>query len=109
MNCESEEKFSKILPWLSQFHVETSMMNAIYRRYRGSKLDEVLVIANAAAAGSVDQAIKGKHFHRGLCCLRASHECRLFQLLKDKSIHVPYDVQKKLDFPRSSGSFVEKE
>ena len=62
---ENEEKFNKILQWLGQFHLETSMMNAIYKRYRGSELDELLVIADGVAACSVDQALKGKHYRRG--------------------------------------------
>ena len=86
-----------------------SMMNAIYKRYQGSELDELLVIADAVAAGSVDQALKGKHYRRGLRCLRVWYECLIFQLLKDKSVHLSYDVQEKLDILRSCGSFVEKE
>ena len=39
-----------------------SMMNAIYKRYRESELDELLVIADAVAAASVDQALKGKNY-----------------------------------------------
>ena len=62
---ENEEKFRKILPWLGQFHLEVSMMNAICKRYCGSELDELLVIADAVAAGSVDQTLKGKHYWRG--------------------------------------------
>ena len=46
--------------------------------------------------------MKGKHYWRGLHCL-------LFQLLKDKSVHLPYDVQEKLHILRSSESSVEKE
>ena len=72
---EKEEKFFKILPWLGQFHLEMSMMNAIYKRYCGSGIDELLVIADAVAAGSVEQALKGKHYRRGLRCLRAWYEC----------------------------------
>ena len=68
---ENEEKVRKILPWLGQFYLEMDMMNAIYKRYRGSELDELLVIANAVVASSVDQALKGKHYRRDLCCLRA--------------------------------------
>ena len=106
---ENEEKFSKIPPWLGQFHLEMSTMNVIYKRYRGSELDELLVIADAVAAGFVDQALKGKHYRRGLGSPRARYECLLFQLLKDKSVHLPYDVQEKLDILRSSRSSVEKE
>ena len=68
---ENEEKISKILPWLGQFHLEMIVMNVIYKRYQGSKLDELLVIADEVATGSVDQDLQGKHNRRGLCCLRA--------------------------------------
>ena len=74
--------------------------------YRRNELDELLVIPDAVAAGSVDQALKRKHYQRGLRCLRAWYEYLLFQLLKDKSFHLPYDVQEKLDILRSSGSSV---
>ena len=39
-----------------------SMINVIFKRYRGSELDKLLVIADAVAAGSVDKALKGKHY-----------------------------------------------
>ena len=74
--------------------------------YRGSELDVLLVIGDAVAAASVDQALKRKHYQQGLRCLRAWYECLLFQLLKDKSVHLPYDVEEKLDILRSSGSSV---
>ena len=35
--------------------------------------------------------------------------CLAFQLLKNKSVHLPYVVQEKLDILRSSGSSLEKE
>lgn len=104
---ENEEKFSKILPWLGQFYLEMSMMNTKYKRYHGNELDELLVIANAA--GSVDWTLKGKHDRRGLCCLRPWYKCQLFQLLKDKSVYLLYDVQEKLDILSNSWSSVEKE
>ena len=40
LRSKNEEKIRKILPWLGQAHFEMSMMNAIYKRYRGSELDE---------------------------------------------------------------------
>ena len=35
--------------------------------------------------------------------------CLLFQLGKDRSVHLPYDVQEKLDILHSSGSSAEKQ
>ena len=94
---ENNQKFSKILPWLSQFHLEMSMMNAIYKRYQGSELDEVLVVAGVIAEGSVEQALKGKHYRRGLRCLRAWYECLIYELLKDKASKLSGEVQQMLD------------
>ena len=58
----NEEKFSKLLPWPGQFQLHMSMMNAIYKRYSRSELDNLLVIAVAVTAGSVNQALRGKHY-----------------------------------------------
>ena len=77
-------------------------------RYTRDIVDKLLVIADAVAAGSVDQVLKGKH-RRGLRCRRVWYECPLFQLLNDKSVHLLFDVQEKLDILRSSGNSVEKE
>lgn len=62
------------------------MMSAIFKRYEGSKLEEVLVQAGVVAAGPVQQALKGKHFKRGLRCLRLFHEALTSKLIKP---HVP--------------------
>ena len=62
-----------------------SMMNAIYKRYHRSELDKILVIADAVAASSVDQALRGKHYRWGFVYLRTWYECLLFQLLRVKS------------------------
>ena len=53
--------------------------------------------------------MKGKHYWRGLRCLRAWYYCLPFQLLKDKSVHLQYDAQVKLDILLSPGTSVEKE
>ena len=45
-------------------------MSAIYKRYNGSELGEVLVEAGVIADGSVDRALKSKHYKRGLRCLK---------------------------------------
>ena len=86
------------------------MMNAIYKRYRGRELDALLVMADAVAAGSVDQALKGNIIHE--VYVVKEHGTSVYSssllLLKDKSVHLPYDVQEKLHMLRSSGRSVEK-
>ncbi|KAK1879571.1 U3 small nucleolar RNA-associated protein 10 [Dissostichus eleginoides] len=58
-------------------------MSAIYKRYKGSELGEVLVAAGVIADGSVDRALKGKHYKRGLRCLRLMYEALMCQLMKE--------------------------
>ena len=40
---------------LGQFHLETSMMNVLDKRYRRSELNELLGIADSVAGSSADQ------------------------------------------------------
>ena len=53
------------MPFLGPFHTQCVMMSAIYKRYKGSELGDVLVAGGVVAEGSVDQALKGKHYTRG--------------------------------------------
>ena len=55
------------------------MTSAIYKRYKGSELGEVFV-----AEDSVDRALKGTHYKRGLLCLRLMYEALKSQLVKGR-------------------------
>ena len=78
LKAENPNKCSDIVPFLGPFHTQCVMMNTIY------KLGEVLVAAGVIAEGSVDQALKGKHYKRGLRCLKLMYEALVSQLLKGR-------------------------
>lgn len=59
------------------------MMSAIYKRYMGSELGDVLVTPGVIAEGSVNRALKGKHYKRGLCCLRLMYEALMSRVLQE--------------------------
>ncbi|KAK1893417.1 Serine/threonine-protein kinase ATG1 [Dissostichus eleginoides] len=82
LKAENPSKFSAIVPFLGPFHTQC-VMSAIYKRYKGSELGEVLVAAGVIADGSVDRALKGKHYKRGLRCLRLMYEALMCQLMKE--------------------------
>ena len=63
-------KFELILPFLGTFHTKMSFMSAINKRFKGSGLAELLVAADVIAKGSVEQALKGKHYKRGVRSLK---------------------------------------
>ncbi len=69
LKAENPIKYHDIVPFLGPFHMQCIMMSAIYKRYKGSGLEDVLVAAGAISEGSVEQALKVKHYKRGLQCL----------------------------------------
>jgi len=46
----------------------------IYKWFKGSGISDVLVAAGVISDGSVDQALRGKHFKLGSRCLRLFYE-----------------------------------
>ena len=84
--AENQNKYRDIVPLLGPFHTECVMMSAIYTRYNGSELGEVLVAGGVIAEGSVDRALQGKHYKRGLRCLRLMYEALISQLVKKNVI-----------------------
>ena len=81
---ENPNKYSDIVPFLGPFHTQCVTMNTMYKRYKGSEFGEVLVTAGVIAEGSVDRSLKGKHYKRGLRCLKLMHEALVSPLLKGR-------------------------
>lgn len=84
LKAENPNKYHDILPFLGPFHTQCVMMSAIYKRYKGSELGYVLVAGGVIAEGSVNCALKGKHYKRGLHCLRLMYEALISQLVKGR-------------------------
>lgn len=59
---ENPEKFQCILPVLGGFHTEAAFMATIHKRFDGSGLKDLAVAAGIVEAGSVVQALRGKHY-----------------------------------------------
>ena len=49
-------------------------MSAIYKRFDGSCLCDILVAAQVIAEGSVHKTLRGKHYKRNIRCLRLMYE-----------------------------------
>ena len=95
LNAENPNKYCDIVPFFVLFHTQSVMMSAIYMRYKGSELGEVLVAGGVIAEGSVDRALKGKHNKWGLRCLRLMYEALMRQLLKGWLTPAPADKTRK--------------
>jgi len=68
IKSEHPPEYKNIIPFLGPLHTQGCMIYAIYKRYKGSGIAEVLVAAGVIAEGSVDQALRGKHYRRALHC-----------------------------------------
>ena len=79
-------------------------MSAIYKCYKGSELADVLVAGGVIAEGSVDRALKGKHYKRGMRCLKLMYEALISQLVKERLISNLTDKMKEnLNIVRNMG------
>ena len=82
---EHPQEYEKVIPFLGPFHTQSCMIYAIYKRYKGSGIADVLVAAGVIAEGSVDQALRGKHYRRALRCLSLMYET-LMHLILNKNL-----------------------
>ena len=67
--AENSELFRDIIPILGAFHHQMSYIYAIYKRFKGSSVAETLVAAEVIVEGSVDQALRGKHYRQAFDAL----------------------------------------
>lgn len=82
LKSENPVTFKNIIPVIGAFHQQMSYMYAIYKRFKGSGIADTLVAAGVVVEGSVDQALRGKHYRRGLRCILLWREALLQQRLR---------------------------
>jgi hypothetical protein len=103
LKAENPNKYRDIVPFLGPFHTQCVMMSAIYKRYKGSELEDVLIAAGVIAEGSVDRALKGKHYKRGLRCSRQMYEALMSQLAQERlTPHMADETKKNLEILRDT-------
>ena len=70
LKAENAQMFKDIVPILGAFHQQMSYMYAVYKRFKGSGMADTSVTAGVVVEGSVDQALRGKHYRRGVRCIQ---------------------------------------
>lgn len=101
---ENPEKFQLILPFLGPFHAHISFISAINKRFHGSGLSEILVAADIISEGSVDQALRGKHYNRGIRCLSLMYEVLIRRIIfrgVSEGLKLSSELKSKLEVLRS--------
>lgn len=103
LKCENPE-FEDIIPILGPFHQQMSYSHAIYKRFQGSGLADILVAAGVIADGSVNQALSGKHFRRGMRCIMLMREALIQERIKEIVVEkdLPDSVKENIDTLRKA-------
>ena len=83
LKAENLHLFKDIIPILGAFHQQMSYLYAIYKRFKGSGMADTLVTAGVVVEGSVDQALRGKHYRRGVRCIMLWREALIHKRLRD--------------------------
>ena len=83
LKSENSAQFENTVPVLGPFHQQLSFIYCIYKRFRGSGIADVLVSAGVIAEGSVDQALHGKHYRRGVRCITLMREALIHSRIKE--------------------------
>ena len=75
LKAENPNKYCDTVPFLGPFHTQCVMTSAIYKRYKGSTLEERYSWREKLLPGAPSIVrLKGKHFKNGLRCVRFMYE-----------------------------------
>ena len=104
LKAGNPHQFKDIVPVLCAFHPQMSYIYAIYKRFRGSGMADTLVTAGVEAEGSVDQALKVRHYRRGLRCIMLWREALIHMRLQKILEHqeLPENVKSNLHTLRNA-------
>ena len=81
VKSENPEEFKLVLPILGGFHIQMTFLRTIFSRFNGSGLAALAVASGIISAGSVEQAMKGNHFKRGMRLHKLVYECLVRRLI----------------------------
>ena len=84
MKMENSSLFKKIIPILGAFHQQISDICAVYKRFKSSGIAETIVAAGVVVEGSIDKALRGKHYRWGIHCIMLWREA-LFPCASQKN------------------------
>ena len=104
LKAENPESFQNIIPILGAFHHQMSYIYVIYKRFKGPGMAETLAAAGVVVEGSVDQALRGKHYRRGVHCIMLWREALLHARLKNILEHEEQSevIKSNLDILRNA-------
>lgn len=76
-------KFKNVFIMLGMFHMLMMFMGILSKRFAAAGVRDILVQSNTISEGSVDQALCGKQYNRGVRCYKLLYESVMRRVLEE--------------------------
>ena len=80
-------KYKNRVLLLGTFHTIMTYMNVISKRFKDTGLRDVLIQSGEIVGGSIDSALTGKTYNRGVRCYKLMYEALYHLLIQQMEIH----------------------
>ena len=106
---KEQRKFKDVFVMMGMFHMIMMYMNILSKRFSAAGIRDILVQSNTISEGSVDQALCGKMYNRGVRCYKLMYEAITRRVLDEIKISAD-EFMDDPDFEeiRSGQTFVKK-
>ena len=89
---KNSEKYKDCIIMLGTFHTIMMFMAIIYKRFKDAGLKDVMIQSGVLAEGSVDQALSGKMYNRGIRAYKLMYEALLSIFLENMEEYYENDL-----------------
>ena len=107
---KEQHKFKNVFVMMGMFHLLMMFMHVLGKRFSAAGVLDILVQSNTISEGSVDQALCGKMYNRGVRCYKLMYEAIVRRVLEEMKISTDeiMDDHQSFEEVRSGQSFVKK-
>ena len=64
--CQRSEELSRVVKRMEAFHIACTLLAVIGKRFRDAGLEDIIIESEIIGIGSVNGALLGKHYNRGM-------------------------------------------
>ena len=64
--CQRSEELSRVVKRMGAFHIACTLLAVIRKRFRDAGLEDIIIESEIIGIGSVNGALLGKHYNRGM-------------------------------------------
>ena len=107
---KEQHKFKNVFVMMGMFHLLMMFMHVLSKQFSAAGVRDILVQSNTISEGSVDQALCGKMYNRGVRCYKLMYKAIVRRVLEEMKISTDEIMDNHQSFEEacSGQSFVKK-